>query len=397
MSQGVTTVIFVTRLMYRRYVFMSLIRSLNELMSDPLAIMIILVALIAAAVGLYYTIYKIKLNKALKEGRSLKTGMPSVGSATLCLWFAVWTVSTVFIIMQIQSVKNSSDEIEDKLTAIQELNNENSDMINNKLENILYYNQTKNIIFDYNFKKGKFHKEDSTIEVTVNILPKTAGKNDILRFKMGDNDIVLKKSNGGYYSGVIRLNIFDDNYGGIFTLETNGRTINECVWYENYNDTWSQYFPTTDTEMIYMGNSVKEWDKEGFKYNGKSVRINEKIRVLPIPSKADSSRIFTELALTYELDGKEIDRIDLMTSPDVIKDSDGLYWYTLEKDINFDPTKSKIDFYVKAKDNTGYTYKIKIGYEGNPGDEDNTVRNSEIKDKNGNVVKEFYAMADDWS
>ncbi len=349
---------------------------------DIITITGIITLVIFMLVVVYYLIYKRKINKAFKDGKPMKKTMPAFSTAALLAWFVIWTISTAFMMYQIQTSAIEDEKMEEKLSEveknIEDRISSGNEYIGNRVDNILYTVNTQSLIYDYKFEKGDFHADDNTVDVRISIKPKTAGKNDILRFKMGDSEIGLKKQENGYYTGTLRTDIFKADKGGIFTIESDGRLFYESVWKNSssYNDNWTQYFPYVQTELT--SNS----DDEDIFY------INA------YPSEYDKKRKFTELELECVINNTTVDKTDLLHDRDVaVKSEDNGTQYMVSRNIKANVYTDEMRFYINARDTEGCTYRIMFWnnkelsfYE--------QLSSSYIKDNKNNVIIKFNGHGD---
>lgn len=344
----------------------------------------IITCVIIIVIAVYYVMYKRSINKAFREGSPLKKTLPSISTTTLLSWFILWIVSSSVMLYQIQTISLSNNTLENKLNAAEkriseQLSETKSDILN-RTENTLYTLNTRSLIYDYTFRDGAFYADDNTTDVVISVLPKTAGKNDILKFKIGNAETVLKRDKNGYYTGILRISIFEHYLGGIFTMESEGRVFYESVWKNNSltDKGWTKYFPYINSQGVGMNEDSGKAHMEIYAY----------------PSKSDNSRKFSRMDIEYVINGKTIGKTDLMNNSAVKKEKidNGLY-YIVDEKINGSFQKDDIKFYVNAVDTKGCTYRIMIWYNKDM-NYSKVSDSSYIKNNKGDIIVRFNGLGD---
>ncbi len=343
---------------------------------------------------IYFWLYKRRINKTLKEGKSNKTPMFSLGSIALTVGIMIWACSTAFMLFQLQALTYYSNE---QLNALQQQMNDLSrlqDEAGGSLFDINRKIDSQSFVEDYSFELGKTHFDTRMTEVVLHVMPRvTMGKTDKLTFRVGDSKTELKAGKDGIYTGTVQVSVFSESLSGILTWDNNGDKLHEFLYDDNMlftEDSWHQFFPyiafEQDSETGLMI-SIESLDS--------GMRIETDIIAHMYPAHVDENYRFTDMKLIFDNDGKVFKEVDLLKSADVKRNGD-MYAYHLNETINVNLQDAKIHYHILAKDADGYTYQLyrydAYGYdEENPYREDAVLYDkiSSIFDKNGNIVKQF--------
>ena len=354
-----------------------------------LCIMIGVSVLIAAVVAfyiVYYFIYKRKINKALAEGKPIKSHMPSPGSTLLTIGVIIWVVSTIFIIFQLQMIMLYTGMLSFNVAII----GEQTDSIYNNIgiqfwDNVNKEAEKQSLVLEKDFKAGKIDAKNKTAELTISITPRILpGKDDKFTFRIGDSQTELKPDSAGRYSGTVTIGIFTDPTG-ILTFEGNGEKISEIIAdaphypvdqdeSEHFDVSWESVFPSAESREFNT-----QITPDG---NGKS-NVSSELGVYSIGAEADESYKFSGIELIIECDDKELRRVDILKDSAVYLD-DGCYKYKLDEVV--DGTEPKIMYRIEAKDELGYSYVYNYKMLGEDGNNTAYEMYSVITAKDGSTI-----------
>ncbi|MBQ8135305.1 MAG: hypothetical protein IJ192_13015 [Clostridia bacterium] len=354
----------------------------------PMTILIvcgIVLAIMLLVISLYFFIYRYRINKVLKEGKPAKFSMPSIGTAMFSVWFIVWVAATVFVLFQFQVIIYSNSELSNQLDNMHQRLNE----IQEEIPDISSMVKSQSLIMDYEYQFGDYHAEDHTIDINLSMIPKSAGENDQYTFKMGDSETKLKSVQDGvnlYFQGTVRIDIFDRNYAGILILDAGNQKLYEVLNLKENDDNgeWIRYFPYIESSVD-TSYETDEDDEVSY-YEGQETMLENYITITSCPARYDKNHVFTELTLEVDFNETKIDEVDLLHS-DTVQTEENTYALNLKEKIDFEPSRDVIQFYINAKDNHGYSYRISISRISNT--EDTDLYNSCIMNKDGKTLFNF--------
>lgn len=340
----------------------------------------------------YYIIYKIRINKALKEEKSIGRPLISPLGIAVASGIVVWIASTVFIVAMLHLMTDISTQ--------------NCEYIMDSYRNIVTLQQTvqnSQIAVSYDTELGDYHADTKTVDMHISIdTYLVPGKDDKLTFRIGDSETELKYDSGTRYYGTVEVSVLREYPTGILTLETKGDRINQLITtspviFRDYTEqpesiqyeTWQKFYPTA-------GLSADNVNIE--KKDGKNI-VSAKINVEIVPAEVDESISFTELKLVFDVNDRTFRQVDLMNDKDVTT-GDCYYGYNLYETVE----PGEIDYYLMAKDADGNTYTIynlNSGYilnsdeyepvipQNNDIDSSTEGKYNIVRDKNGNVLKRY--------
>lgn len=298
--------------------------------------------IIAMLIGcIYMILYRISLNKALKENNGRHVKLPDVRSVIIfilvcMLFYGVYSTKSLItemyenmdvlyedvnrdlknIVHDMESMKNDIREIRDasKLVANWDYRIVNSDDANK--------------VFTYEFEVVlKTYSEDTKVSLGLN-----------------DMSIELTKNAAGKFIGVSEIGMFDSAEGELFAfINEDGKITSEKLEYVYISGGWKDYLP-------YMVSKVPE----NATYNSKSKKI-ELDQTLNIGLESGVDCQFTEVYMMIDVNGEETKKIDIG-----FEKGKSEYYISLEDEL---PKVEKTDsmyIYMVGIDSLGYTHKLLV-------------------------------------
>lgn len=316
-------------------------------------ICLIFVALIIYKV--YSNIYKKKINKKLEANESMAhvSMLPSesIGKVLVIIGLSIFTFSTISMLSDISSELHNNQ------------NNINNTIINLQYEITDLKNQLKeqNSVFsEFDYEYGKVDTTNHTVDITFRCIPKTTGADTSVSITMGNENINLKKTADGRYTGTKAFPLFEPNCGNIFaSITTNGITTTHVVSENEHIPLYQNFMPQLHGTML-----IDNEKQKNNKYNITGTYLND--------AKGDINNV----KLIFCVNGKEIERIDISE-------------YSTSIDKTFDSGKNdQFDIYAEGTDEYGYTHKQLILSIYDDEEPDYKLGNYTVSDKNGNILYE---------
>lgn len=325
---------------------------INAITTVLIAAIVVLVVITAIIFG-YYFFYKRRINKALKSDGEVKTPSITPGGTAVTTLVITGIASTILMFLMLTAimVHVTNSDMRGYVT-FEQVDNiyNNQHSVFSTLIDIENKVDSHNISNNVKMSLGKYNKEDNTVNVKVELVPRLVlGKKDKLTLSIGDSVAELKRDKDEFYRGEVRIPTYAVETAGLLKLETNGTVLTQIIsdselgLNNEWSDDWEKYYPYVDCSLA----NINDYDGE----------MSADVRIYPYSAKSDENRKFTELSLIFETDEKVLRTVDLMNDRSVLQEDGGYVYYLKENISNRDKA---VIARVEGKDNLGYSYNIEM-------------------------------------
>ena len=309
-------------------------------MSKSLSIsiwLIILPAIISIIFTIYFIIYKIRINKAIKNDNTRHIPMPSVGSIGSTL-----VIMCLIIFMIVNYVKLSN--IQDNINSLeQNFINKTShlqgyiEMLEDEIES------SNSIINSFEYEIEAFDLDNHTMDISFAVIPKNYSDNTTLTLTLDDNVITLTKSSANTFIGSLNIDFFSNKcFEPILVISDNNNSKSEILSDIDMSLIWQKFLPSFNA---FFANG------EDCYYNDNEYHLNGTIDIVTF-NQPESYFVHAKLAI--ELNGTLLDTQSLSIDNGALQNP-----VELDKTISMKETDN-LEVYIIADDSSGYTHKYYI-------------------------------------
>ncbi|MCI5577955.1 MAG: hypothetical protein MR364_00440 [Oscillospiraceae bacterium] len=319
-----------------------------------LGIVIILSIILVIIFGVYYIIYKKKINKSLQLNESTAhismTPAESVGKILVIIGAVLVAIS---IISQLSGIASDVQQTYCQLrTEIQNLRCEVSDL----QDQIEKQNSPLNS-FEYSF--GKVNSNDNTVETTFRCVPKSIPEDTVITITLGEQVITLEAAGNGVFTATKQLPLFAEIGTEATVAITAGGITNTSI----INDAPCDSLCTQCLPRLgdYLESLTDEWENGKLTFSGTYT-----------PEKGDG---MSDIKLFFVIDDSVVKTLD--NEGQVININE-----TFELSNN-----SIIKLVAEGTDQYGYTHKkVLYAFSANITADYGYLDSDTIIDKDGNVL-----------
>ena len=273
---------------------------------------------------------------------------------------------------EIATLQNTISNCQHQISNMQS----NIDSIYNNVDELL--KKEASLLSSVDYTLGELNKEDHTIPVTLNVVPKSLTDDMQLSVKVGNETFDFER-NGNEFSATFSVNIFGvyKDYP-MLNIKTAGNSKTEMLERVDLTTLYTRYLPN-----IYANITANENFTKG------KLSISGDFHLDVKPSRDDSDISITKVELITEKNKKEIAREDITKKL-------GTDYEHLPIEANYEANYGdEICVYTVVEDSLGYTYKI-LSYYWYEIDENTSQaiaavgEHTEIYDHNGNLLTGGY-------
>ncbi|MBE5927125.1 MAG: hypothetical protein E7270_09215 [Lachnospiraceae bacterium] len=305
-------------------------------------ILLLLIAAVSAVVlfVIYLIVYRININKALKENNGKHIALPDVQSI-------VAIILILILFFNIFSLKSQLTELQNNMDTFRSNTSQKISNLQDTVNDL--YNLTKkenSLISNYEFETLNFNTEKMTVDIKFMITLKNFNDKTTVSVSIGDKTIKLNNSSTGIFSGTINISIFDNITDATVFISDGTTTQSEILSDVNLEYIWMKHIPSIDADFY-----------SDLTYKNDKVYFNDNILYIFL-NNPDKHR-FTDLYVEIFVDNKSLKKIDIDYSN--LKED---YEVKFKDPVEVPNSDSIIDIYVMGTDSAGITHKY-IVFSGN--------------------------------
>ena len=242
-------------------------------------------------------------------------------------------------------------------------------------------NKQASLFSNFSYEDGKFHHENNTAELIIELMPKTVTDDMTLSVTMDGKDIPLKRT-GNTFKGTITVDAFKYyEEKPVVNIKTAGEIKTQVLddiyleyLYQNHLGSLTAHSSLSFTYSKYAVNDSKE----------KTVTFNGYVTSYYSNPKLSTDNIKKAYIVT-ELNGKEVDKTDITTKMEL---SEYEFCSNVSYSKSFKATDNDvIEVYAVVEDSYGYIHKYLADHHTIKDNGADTYQPEEmIFDKNGNLL-----------